>query len=158
LIHPYLFLAVINKRLFSAYAEDGSKIAKMGALRKELLREINDSSGELLILDGHLLCDIEIPNAMAIVLREHLSVLERRMQNRGYGKNKINENIISEATDYCGIHAKQNYSKVFELMSGSKDAFISAIKIAQGREVKPKNIELLKELLPLIEKEHMLLS
>src|SRR5208283_2014539 len=87
---------VKERRLFSSYSKDGARIVKLQALRTELESLTKDSSGTI-ILDGHLLCEIKIKGAMAIVVREHLSNLKSRLLKRGYGIAKVRDNIISEA-------------------------------------------------------------
>lgn len=136
---------VNSKRLFSSVSEDGAKIVKMGALKRELERLIAKSTKRTIILESHLLCDIKIGNARAIVLREHLDSLRTRLESRGYSKEKIKGNVVSEATDYCGIHAERNYAYVFEGFGSDKRLMASAISILGGERPKAKSIDLLPE-------------
>lgn len=136
---------VNSKRLFSSVSEEGAKIVKMDALKRELERLISKSKRKTIILESHLLCDIKIGNAKVIVLREHLDLLRRRLQSRGYSKEKIKGNIVSEATDYCGIHAERNYGYVFESFGSDKQLVSNAIKILKGEKPKNKSIDLLPE-------------
>ena len=137
---------VRSKRLFTAYARDGAMLAQMGRLKKELEKRIRSSKKGVVIVEGHILCDMKIRNAMAIVVREHLRVLERRMERRGYAASKIRENIISEAIDYCGISAQENYGKVFEIMNG-KGAVAEVASLVKGMKMTRRGIEMLHELM-----------
>lgn len=142
---------VVNrKRLFSSRARDGSKIVNMPALQKELEKMVKESRSGTILLESHLLCDMRIRNASALVLREHLGVLTKRMKARGYGKGKIGSNVVSEATDYCGIHAERNYSRVFEALSGDKQLYVYARRLLDGKLPAGKAIDLLPEFYKLL--------
>ncbi|MGA3020483.1 MAG: AAA family ATPase [Candidatus Micrarchaeales archaeon] len=150
---------VINEnKLFSSYDKYGSKIAKMKELGEKLERMIRKSDRAVVILEGHILCDMRIKDAKAIVLREHLQVIRRRLLKRGYGKGKLNSNLISEATDYCGLHARRNYKQVFEMFSSDRNSISNMVKIAKGGKPKEKKIDLLNELKIMIKKDRSLLS
>jgi broad-specificity NMP kinase len=138
---------VVNKkRLFSSRLKDGTKIADMAGLRSELERMISRSAKSIVILEGHLLCDIRIKRASALVLREHLGVLVERMRKRRYPISKIKANVVSEATDYCGVRAERNYLNVFEAFSGDKKLAGYASKLLSGQKPNGKPIDLLPEL------------
>lgn len=134
-----------SKGLFSYYARDGAMIANMGKLRKEIERLVKKSKKRVVIVEGHLLCDMRIENAIAVVIREHLAVLERRMKKRGYSDRKIKENIVSEAIDYCGINAQKNYSNVVEFMN-EKSTANKIVSLINGMKKKREGIEMLDEL------------
>ncbi len=133
-----------EKRLFTSRASDGTMIAEMRRLRLELAGLARRSRSKVLILEGHLLCDISIRGATAIVVRQHLPVLLRRLLKRGYAASKIRENIVSEATDYCGIHAAERYGRAYEVVDG-KGSVNEILRIINGRG-KAKTIDLLPEL------------
>ncbi len=143
-----------KKRLFSSYSSDGSMVARMKPLESELRRLAAKEKGTL-IIEGHLLCDIRVRGATAIVLREHLGVIRKRLISRGYAPEKIRDNLVCEALDYCGFHASENYGRVFELMSG-KAAAGAALKIIGGKGAKAKRIELLGEMTSIMEKDKSL--
>lgn len=137
---------VVNgKKLFSSRSKDGAKIVKMKELKKELDRMIAKSPKRNVILEGHLLCDMKISNAKVLVLREHLTALSRRLEKRGYSRGKIKDNIVSEATDYCGIHAENNYGSVFEAFSSDKQLMSKAMRLLDGKKAKNGQIDLLPE-------------
>ncbi|MGC8671773.1 MAG: AAA family ATPase [Candidatus Micrarchaeia archaeon] len=130
----------------------GAYIVNMGKLEKKLNGLVGKSRHKVVILEGHLLCDMKIRNAVAIVLREHLKTLEKRLAKRNYSKKKIEENVTAEATDYCGQHAEMNYQRVYELLSSDSKTLDKAISIVIGKPPKKQNIELLSELLALLKK------
>jgi broad-specificity NMP kinase len=134
-----------EKKFFISREKDGTLIADMGKLGRHLRQEARNTKG-MLILEGHLLCEIGIPGATAIVIREHLNTLEKRLLKRGYQWPKIRDNLISEAIDYSGSTARMNYKKVYEIIPGRNTVSI-AEKIARGKSVKlPEYIDMLQEL------------
>lgn len=142
---------VKGKRLFTGRSRDGELIADMPALRKEIERRVKSSKSETVIIEGHLLCDMKIKGATAIVIREHLDELLRRMKKRGYGKKKTEGNLVSEAIDYCGVNASSNYSEVYEIESG-KSAAPAILSVIKGRKPVLKEIDMLSELDGLLKK------
>ena len=136
---------ILEKKFFISREKDGTLIADMGKLGRHLRQEARNTKG-MLILEGHLLCEIGIPGATAIVIREHLNTLEKRLLKRGYQWSKIRDNLISEAIDYSGSTARMNYKKVYEIIPGRNTVSI-AEKIARGESVKlPEYIDMLQEL------------
>jgi adenylate kinase len=141
------------ERLFSSYGRDGSRIVRMKELERGLGRIAARSPYRFVIIEGHVLCDLKVRGAAAIVLREHLGVIKRRLEARGYGKEKIKANLVSEATDYCGVRAERNYARVYEMFPRSRDALARMARIAEGRGVPKREIDLLPELVGIIKKE-----
>lgn len=139
------------KKLYTSKDSEGTLVADMGKLGRYLRASSAKAKG-VLILEGHLLCELRIKNATAIVVREHLPVLKKRMEKRGYGAAKIRDNIVSEAIDYCGMRAMENYDSVYEVMSG-KNALGESRKIINGIRTNKTYIDLLGELAVLIKKE-----
>lgn len=134
------------RHLFSSKAPDGSMVVKMGALQREIARIIGRSSSRRILLEGHILCDLRIKGATAIVVREHLGVLIRRMKARSYDARKIKDNIVAEAIDYCGQNASANYRKSIEIFNDRKALATVTRIIRTGRLPRQKRIELLPEL------------
>ncbi len=139
---------VRSRHLFTSRSADGTMVADMRKLRVEIEKEIRKSGSGIMIVEGHLLCDISLKNAVAIVIREHLLTLEKRMKKRGYRDSKIKENIISEAIDYCGLTAQRNYRQVIEVINSSHAASDIAKMIKSARKMKSGEINLLPELIP----------
>ncbi|MFH0817313.1 MAG: adenylate kinase family protein, partial [Candidatus Micrarchaeota archaeon] len=104
---------LIKKKKLWVKREKGVLVADL----KKLSREVNaQAKGKTnLILEGHLLCDIKAKADLAVVLRANPKILRERLKKRGYPKEKIDENVLSEALDYCTINAEENYSKVYEI-------------------------------------------
>jgi len=136
-------------KLYSGFDKFGTKIVKMKELERTLNKLAKDDN---LIIEGHILADIKIKGAIAIVLREHLQKIYKRLKARGYPDEKILENIESEAIDYSGINAEKNYREVYEFFSSDNKLMEKVIGIFNGKKVKKENIELLEELMPFIKK------
>ncbi len=143
---------VLEHKLYSGTDGSGAKIVKLKALERVLNSIAESSRNAFILFEGHLLAEVKIRNAVAIVLREHLNVLARRYRERGYSKQKMMDNLVSEATDYCGINSGMRYKKVFEFFSRDPMLQNKLITIADGKSVGKEEIELLEELKPFIEK------
>ena len=146
---------IIKKGKFYRYvSSDGAKVADMQKLSYALRNEASKPGRGTLIIEGHLLSDIKIPGAVAIVLREHLATLKSRLLKRRYPISKIRDNIVDEAIDYCGVHAAQNYKKVYEFMSNDTKIVKKLMDIAAGNyKQRNKQIRLLDELLDIIKED-----
>ncbi|MDE1856031.1 MAG: AAA family ATPase [Candidatus Micrarchaeota archaeon] len=145
---------IVNKfKLYSGKDKFGAKIVKMKQLQDRIAKIIRSDKSQIIILDGHILCDIKVRGAKAIVVREHLKKIIYRLQERKYPDEKIKENVTSEALDYCGASAAYNYSEVYEIMNG-KSALKEAISIINGKKRGTKEINLLEELVAIIKKDH----
>ncbi len=137
---------VVNaEKLFTSRSRDGAKIVDMRRLQRELGLMISSSKKRTILLESHLLCDMKLRNAGVLVLREHLDALIGRMEKRGYSKEKIKANVVSEATDYCGIRAERNYKNVFEAFSGDKRLPGYATRLLEGKRLRKRSIDLLPE-------------
>jgi len=139
-------------KLYYGFDKFGTKIAKMKELERVLNKLAKDGNDGNVIIEGHILADIKIKGAIAIVLREHLQKIYKRLKARGYPDEKILENIESEALDYSGINAEKNYREVYEFFSSDKKLIEKVIDILNGKKVKKESIELLEELIPFITK------
>lgn len=135
---------VKEKKLFSTYDVDGAAIADMKRLKEEIEKMISKSRAKAVVVEGHLLCDIKIKGAVAVVLREHLIVIMDRLRKRGYSKKKMEDNVVSEAIDYCGVNAARNYRQTYEVFG--KDAEKLVLDLLAGKKAKRNDIELLGEL------------
>ncbi|MCL5008610.1 MAG: AAA family ATPase [Candidatus Marsarchaeota archaeon] len=141
---------VKSQGLFLGYDAYGTMIADMKALKPAVEKSIGNAAGTV-ILEGHLLCDMKIRGAIAIVVRCHLKDLEGRLSKRGYTGSKLSDNLVSEALDYCGIRASANYTTVFEIMGSRKQLVDDALLIIKGQK-KPGSIELSDELVSILNK------
>lgn len=134
-----------ERKLFVGYSKEGEMIADMAKLKSELERRIKASKSGTVILEGHLLCDIKIKGAVAIVIREHLNTLLKRMEKRKYSRRKIESNIVSEAIDYCGVNSIENYKSVYEV-AGGEGAAKEIMNILNGKGKVGGEIDMLGEL------------
>ncbi|MEM3753126.1 MAG: AAA family ATPase [Candidatus Micrarchaeaceae archaeon] len=143
---------IINeRRLYSGIDKDGAKIVRLKALQIALADVLKQNkNAKLIIVEGHILSDIKIKGAVAIVIREHIRKIMKRLKARGYPKKKINENIIAEAIDYCGANAERNYSSTYEVLSDA-GAVEKIMRIISGKQ-KKERINLMPELLPMIKR------
>jgi len=71
------------------------------------------------IVEGHLACELDFPADFVFVLRTNPEELTKRLIARKYHKEKIIENIMAEALDYCSCALKQE-SNVFEIDTTGK--------------------------------------
>jgi broad-specificity NMP kinase len=150
---------VVNDgKLFTSYSNDGAKIVDMRKLKARLERIIRGSKKGIVILESHLLCDIRIGGAAAVVLREHLPVMRRRLKARAYKMGKLNADLISEATDYCGIRAQRNYGYVFETFARDRKTVANVIGIIKGERPKSEDIDLMPEFMRMLKKDRTLLA
>ncbi len=145
---------IAKNKLYIGKDKLGSKIVNINRLSK-ILNTLASSkyANKTVVIESHLLCDLKLRNSTAIVLREHLKTLKSRLMARGYPLAKIKDNIICEATDYCGINSAKNYKTVYEFLSSNKETSLKIKKIIKGQKLDKKFIELGEELRIMIEKD-----
>ncbi len=107
---------VSKGHLYSGIDRFGSKIVNISALNTALRREVRRSSG-LIIVAGHLVPELNFGQRITVVLRFGLKKLMARLRKRQYPKEKIKENLISEALDYCGVGVTGKSAEVYEVES-----------------------------------------
>jgi adenylate kinase len=94
------------------------------------------------IVEGHLACELRLPADHVIVLRTEPRVLRKRMEMRGYGKKKIEENLMAEMLDYCTQRATKEYGIIpLELDTTRKSPSACANKILVAIKQKKKKID-----------------
>lgn len=100
---------------------------------------IRRSTGDV-IVDGHYASDVVPPSlaSYVFVLRRDPSDLKVKLEERGYGEKKVQENIASEALDVCLSNAVEIYGveKVDEIdMTGMnvEDAVKDILQILGGQ-------------------------
>ncbi|MBI5228765.1 adenylate kinase family protein [Candidatus Micrarchaeota archaeon] len=96
-----------EKNLFTGETERGSKVVKLAALEKEVLKKTQDV--ESFVAEGHLACEFHIPCDAVLVLRANPLLLLKRMKKRGYSPEKIRDNLLCEILDYCLLKTELNY-------------------------------------------------
>ncbi|MBN3037368.1 MAG: adenylate kinase family protein [Candidatus Diapherotrites archaeon] len=123
---------VREERLFTS-RENGVLVVDMPALGKRL----RGFSG---LAEGHVLCELKLP-ARCVVLRTDPRVLEARLKRRKYRKQKILDNVESEALDYCLIYARENYRDVLQVDTTRRTAEQTArrvLRVLDGKAVSDK--------------------
>ena len=136
----------------------GTVVVDIGKLEKKAAEAAKNHSKKknTLILEGHLLSEIKVRGAVAIVLREHLPTIIKRLEKRRYAFAKIRDNVISEAIDLCGSNSEKRYKRVYEVIGSS--ARNDALHIIRNGRIGRKKIDLMPELLSLIKKNKDLLA
>jgi len=148
---------VEDKKLFTGLDENGSKIVKLDELKKEIKGLLKKQSEEAksIILVGHLLADLNLDYDITAVTRSNLKVLVGRLEERGYQKEKLRENLVSESIDYCGVQAAERSKETYEIETESDKAKLSYYikeRLAGKALEKPKlpEISKLEEMLELV--------
>jgi adenylate kinase len=132
---------VEKKRAYSGKDKEGSKIVQLGKLKAAVTSEIKKKAGMVLIV-GHLAQELGIHFDIAVVARAPLRTLASRMEKRGYSREKITENLVSEALDYCGSKIAGISSETYEVSTESekKDIIRYLLGISSGRTPKKPKI------------------
>ncbi len=63
------------------------------------------------VVEGHLACETRLPADFIFILRADPEVLEHRLAEREYSKEKLTQNLIAEMLDYCTQRAEKAYEK-----------------------------------------------
>jgi adenylate kinase len=100
---------------------DGAKVVRLPELESELSAAIK-SEKRSVIVEGHLGCEMRLPVSKVIVLRCEPKILRQRLAGRNYSPEKISENALSEALDYCTVLSEKKYgkAKVWEIDTTEK--------------------------------------
>ncbi len=94
------------------------------------------------IAEGHLACEVRLPADWIVVLRTRPSMLRRRLRARGYGKRKLDENVMAEMLDYCTQRVQAVYGKApLELETSKRTPRSSARLIALAIKHKKKKLD-----------------
>ncbi|MHA1476249.1 MAG: adenylate kinase family protein [Promethearchaeota archaeon] len=101
-----------------------------------------------IIIESHYADIIEIPSELAIIIRCHPKILEKRLQFRDYSPEKIRENIQAELLGDSTSHMLEKEDLVekgviFEIDSSNLTIEETANKIAEIIQ-KPENFQELK--------------
>ncbi|MGC8562246.1 MAG: AAA family ATPase [Thermoplasmata archaeon] len=84
-----------------------------------------------------------------VVLRAHLADIEARLNERGYSRSKIMDNIESEAIDLIGFEADRLHpNSTFEFLNSDVKETADFIEnIIKGKEPRSLKIDLMEEIL-----------
>lgn len=110
---------------------------------KELFKEeIGIYANNPIIIEGHLSHLIDIVD-IVIILRCHPDILKKRLIDKGWKKNKIDENLEAEALDVITIEAYEMHGedKVFEVDTTNyktNDILNNIILILNGEKIRFK--------------------
>ena len=148
---------VERHKLYSRMDQFGSKIVDLKKLNRALKARIGEADEGVVLVVGHLVPDLDLDQDVTVVLRTGLETLVKRLEGRGYPKGKIRENLVAEATDYCGIVSGEKCASTYEAESELDRKRVIGYIYALSRRIKAKEpprkaIEKLDELLELIKK------
>jgi len=99
-------------------------IVDLKGIRNEVLRITRNSRSKVTLLDGSFSHLVPIrKNVLAVVvLRCHPDELARRLKRKGWGEEKIRENIQSEILGVCKSEALRLHERVREVDTTRRDA------------------------------------
>ena len=100
-----------------------SKIVDVGKLNKVLIEMIQKSKKRL-VIDGHL--SHYLPRRYVdkcYIVKCELKALKKRLERRGYSKEKIRENLDAEIFDVCLIEAREMKHKI-KIIDTSSQPFL----------------------------------
>jgi len=121
--------------------EKGTKIVDERKLEEKIKNHITGDA----IIDGHLSSSFSIGD-LVIVLRTNPKVLGGRLKKKGFGEEKIKENLEAEALDVCLVESLENHKEVFEIDTTDKgqDCVVEdVLRIidGEGEEFRPGKID-----------------
>ncbi len=94
------------------------------------------------LVEGHLACEIALPNDFVVVLRTNPKILKKRLLKRKYSKSKIEENILAEVLDYCTQRVEMVYHKKSLELDSSKRSISKCLEILKkALKQKKKSID-----------------
>jgi adenylate kinase len=143
---------VNDYKAYTSKDKFGTKIVDIKKLNKVVLQILKKDRNKVIILDGHIFCEFGIPKATAIIIRAHLEVIKKRLLKRGYPIEKIRDNVVSEALNYCGFRARENYKNVYEIMNDKKINAKILAALKGKTKLNKKETNLLHELKIIIKK------
>ncbi len=119
----------IKNKFFSRIDSDKTHVLKIKPLDGYIKKMINDLN-EPVILVGHIIPELTIDFDVIFIVRCPLKIILKRLQKRNYNKDKLRENILSEAFDYCNYNIKKRDCHIIEIESAKdKNNAIRAVKL-----------------------------
>jgi adenylate kinase len=121
--------------------EKGTKIVDERKLEEKIKKHITGDA----IIDGHLSSSFGIGD-LVIVLRTNPQTLEGRLKKKGFGDEKIKENLEAEALDVCLVESLGKHKEVFEIDTtdrGPDDVIEAVLRIidGEGEDFRPGKID-----------------
>ena len=103
---------------------------------KKIDKYVKGLKGDVIIDShlSHLLNHIDL----VIVLRCKPSILEKRLKNKKWNKEKIRENIEAEMIGLISWEARQRYKKVFDVDTSKSSGIRTIERIINGKGAKYK--------------------
>ncbi len=115
------------KGIYSGVDEEReSKIVDLEKLETKLGDMINGDA----VIEGHLSHLLPLGD-IVIVLRTHPEELKKRLDKKGFGNEKIQENLEAEALDVCLIEAMEKHKEVYEVNTTGKKPEETASEIKE---------------------------
>ncbi|MFH1785720.1 MAG: AAA family ATPase [Candidatus Micrarchaeota archaeon] len=94
------------------------------------------------VVEGHLACELFLPNDFVVVLRTNPKVLKKRLEKRKYSKRKTQENLAVEILDYCTQRVMMFYKrKPLELDTSQRSLQSNILEIKKAIKQKKKKID-----------------
>lgn len=143
---------IVNKyKLYSKKNKFGTKIVDLGRLNKKLSVELKRKNGTVIIA-GHLAQELRFRCDVAVVTRCGLVKLAERLNKRKYAKEKAAENLVAEATDYCGLKMIGRCRNTYEVETRSEKSRIMSyiVALSKGKAAKKPTKRQIDELGDLI--------
>jgi adenylate kinase len=106
-----------QKGLYSGYDRKRKcKIVDIGGLAKEI--EKLAKTTENMVLESHYAHDM--PCDFVVILRTNPRELRKRMEAKGWDREKIEENVEAEVMEICKTEALEQGKKIFEFDTTNK--------------------------------------
>lgn len=130
----------VKKNRMFAKKKDKELLIDLKLLKRLLIGQIKNEKNA--IIDSHLLCDIDLPADIVVVLRTDIKELEKRLNKRGYTKKKVYDNLMCEMLDYCLMKSELNYTcRILQANTTGKNALQNARRIALAIKHKKKSLD-----------------
>ena len=164
---------VVNKyNAFYKIDNEKTKIVNISKLNRIVNKQIKEfrqmqtksNKNLLIVYVGHLVPELKIKLDLCFAIRSKLKILEKRLKKRRYSKEKIKENLICEAEDYCGIKAKIISKLFYEIETKNEknhamhiiEFMQKGIDLAELKKIGLRNsIDKMPELLELIKNKNI---
>lgn len=86
---------------------------------RKLSTKIKGTLKKNAIIEGHLAHLLNFGD-IVIVLRTNPKTLKNRLEKKGFGKEKIKENLEAEALDVCLVESLDRHERVYEVDTSEK--------------------------------------
>lgn len=114
---------ISDEKLYDSIDPDGTMVVDQKKLIKCLISHIDADSMYNIVIDSffsHLLPSSVVD--ICVICCCDISVLNKRLSQRGYSVEKVRENVDCEIIDYCGQEAQEMGHNVVYFDSSKEDA------------------------------------